>query len=269
MALSSPLDGVSLDPEVRGFFHAIKENPDDDTPRLIFADWLQEHGDAADAARGEYLRLCVLRHRLSPGDPNYDLLKRREGELFTQYRWNWLGPLVDAARKWTFERGMIQIEAQAEKLMAPEVRAWARTPAALWVDALTLTELAHGLILHLAYSPLLGHVNHLDLSGNANLTGSRLLFDTLRAQGLGFLVHLCLARCRLTQTEINSLARCSKLSRLTLLDLRHNRLNDNAAHLLCESLHLRNVATLRLGGNRFTAEGMALLRETFGERVHF
>jgi uncharacterized protein (TIGR02996 family) len=30
---------------------ACKEAPDDDTPRLVRADWLQENGDAADAAR--------------------------------------------------------------------------------------------------------------------------------------------------------------------------------------------------------------------------
>lgn len=269
MAVPSPLDDASLDPEMRSFFRVIKENPLDDTPRLIFADWLQERGDAAAAARGEYLRLSVLRHRLHPDDPNCERLKRREGELFTAHRWNWLGPLGDAARKWTFRRGMIQIEAQAEKLTTPEIRIWARTSASLWVDALTLTQLAHGHILHLAYSPLLRHVNYLDLEGNANLFSFRLLFDTLRAQGLGFLLHLSLARCRLTQTQINSLVRCEKLSRLTLLDLRYNRLNDDAARLLAESPHLQNLATLHLGHNRFTAEGIALLRQTFGPRVNY
>src|SRR5262245_4176194 len=32
---------------------AIREEPDDDAPRLIYADWLEERGDP----RGEYLRL--------------------------------------------------------------------------------------------------------------------------------------------------------------------------------------------------------------------
>lgn len=269
MTLASPLDDASIEPQVRSFFRTIKENPDDDTPRLIFADWLQERGDIADAARGEYLRLCVLRHRLSPDDPTYSVLKRREGELFTQYRWNWLGPLVDAARRWTFERGMIQIEAQAERLATPEIRTWARTPAALWIDALTLTELTHDCILHLAYSPLLEHLNRLDLSGNIQLTGSQLLFGTLRAQGLPFLTHLALARCRLIQAQIDALAFCRDLPRLRFLDLQRNRLDDTAARLLAESPHLQNLATLRLGRNRFTAEGIALLRQAFGERVHF
>ncbi|HTU18125.1 MAG TPA: TIGR02996 domain-containing protein [Gemmataceae bacterium] len=269
MAISSPLDGAAINPEMWSFFHAIKENPDDDTPRLIFADWLQERGYGADAARGEYLRLCVLRRRLSPDDPSYSVLKRREGELFTEHRWTWLGPLVDAARKWTFERGMIQIEAQAEKLVTPEVRAWAQTSAALWVDALTLSELDHPHILHLAYSPQLAPLNALDLSGNANETGFRLLIRALRPQRLCFLRQLSLQRCRLSAYHIHSLARWPELRRLTVLDLRRNRLDDTAARRLAESPHLQSLTTLHLGRNRFTAEGMALLREAFGDRVHF
>src|SRR4051812_48307025 len=40
---------------------AIAANPDDDTPRLIFADWLQEHGEDD---RAEFIRLeCELARR--------------------------------------------------------------------------------------------------------------------------------------------------------------------------------------------------------------
>src|SRR5262249_8163694 len=56
MASSLSRNSASIPSEVRMFFRDIKEHPDDDTPRLIFADWLQEHGDAAAAARGEFLR---------------------------------------------------------------------------------------------------------------------------------------------------------------------------------------------------------------------
>jgi len=276
MTLASPLDDASIDPEVRSFFRAIKENPDDDTPRLIFADWLQERGDAANAERGEYLRLCVLRHRLSPDDPSYAVLKRREGELFTEHRWTWLGPLVDAARSWTFLRGMIQITADPEKLMTPEIRTWARTEAGLWIDALSLPEIFCGFrseaedhMDYLAYSPLMSHLNRLDLSGNANPSVLRLVSRAVRAQNLPFLSQLMLSHNRLTARQVLSLARCRHFHRLTLLDLRHNCLDDAAARLLAESPHLQNLAALRLGRNRFTAEGIALLRQAFGARVHF
>jgi uncharacterized protein (TIGR02996 family) len=41
-----------------GLIAAIQGNPDDEAARLIYADWLEEHGDI----RGEYLR---LEHQLS------------------------------------------------------------------------------------------------------------------------------------------------------------------------------------------------------------
>lgn len=269
MNMPSRFDNIPLDPLVRGFFHAIKDNPDDDTPRLIFADWLQERGNAADAARGEFLRLSVLRHRMSPDDPDYDLLKRREGELFTEHRWTWLGPLVDAARKWTFERGMMQITVQAEKLMTPALSAWSQTPAALWVDALALNELGLHHILEIAYSPLLGNLNCLDLSGNGIQTGLHFLFRAFRNRRLRFLTHLCMTRCLLRSVQIDSLSNSRIGRQLKILDLQQNRLDDAASHLLVESLYLKNVTELRLGHNRFTVEGMARLRQAFGNRVHF
>jgi uncharacterized protein (TIGR02996 family) len=38
------------------FIRAICEQPDDDTPRLVYADWLDENGDAIDRARARYIR---------------------------------------------------------------------------------------------------------------------------------------------------------------------------------------------------------------------
>lgn len=43
------------------FLTAIRGNPADDLPRLIYADWLDEHGHAQKA---EYLRLVTEMHRL-------------------------------------------------------------------------------------------------------------------------------------------------------------------------------------------------------------
>ena len=48
------------------FLDAIREAPDDDTPRLIFADWLDEHGDGDRAA---FIRTQVRLALLVPDDP--------------------------------------------------------------------------------------------------------------------------------------------------------------------------------------------------------
>ena len=49
-----------------GFLAEILEHPDDDTPRLIFADWLDDHGEPD---RAELIRLQVESAALPEGDP--------------------------------------------------------------------------------------------------------------------------------------------------------------------------------------------------------
>ncbi len=44
---------------------AIREHPDEDTPRLVYADWLDEHGEAPRAA---YIRAQVEHHRAAEAD---------------------------------------------------------------------------------------------------------------------------------------------------------------------------------------------------------
>jgi len=50
-----------------GFLEAIAEAPDEDTPRLIYADWLMEQGDP----RGEFIRCQVELARMDEADPRY------------------------------------------------------------------------------------------------------------------------------------------------------------------------------------------------------
>jgi uncharacterized protein (TIGR02996 family) len=56
---------------------AICENPDDDAPRLIYADWLDEHGDPRQA---EFIRVQIELAHEATAD-RADALRNREGEL--------------------------------------------------------------------------------------------------------------------------------------------------------------------------------------------
>jgi uncharacterized protein (TIGR02996 family) len=51
----------------QAFINQILAEPDNDANRLIYADWLDEHGDA----RGEFLRAVCALQRLSPTDEQY------------------------------------------------------------------------------------------------------------------------------------------------------------------------------------------------------
>lgn len=59
-----------------GFWQDIIANPDDDAPRLIYADWLEEQGQLH---RAEFIRTQCHLAAVLPNDPNYcDLLEREE-----------------------------------------------------------------------------------------------------------------------------------------------------------------------------------------------
>src|SRR5262245_42394378 len=59
------------------FLRAISATPDDDAPRLVYADWLDEHSDP----RAEVVRLQVRLRQLSTSDPTYMELANRQQEL--------------------------------------------------------------------------------------------------------------------------------------------------------------------------------------------
>lgn len=74
---------------------AVIANPDDDTPRLIFADWLDDRGDHA---RADFIRVQIERwNRFGDakqlGDPDYLHLASREKILFSLHHDDWIEPL--------------------------------------------------------------------------------------------------------------------------------------------------------------------------------
>jgi uncharacterized protein (TIGR02996 family) len=89
------------------FLGAIAEAPEDDLPRLAYADWLDEHGDPD---RAEFIRVQCELARLEPSDPRREPLSERERVLLNAQGAKWtacLGPLAGTVR-WLFRRGMLE-----------------------------------------------------------------------------------------------------------------------------------------------------------------
>ncbi len=81
---------------------AIWEHPHEDTPRLVYADWLQENGQPE---RAEFIRVQCERARLDEWDAGVAPLKAREEELWTAWAGRWRSRLPKGRRKCEFERG--------------------------------------------------------------------------------------------------------------------------------------------------------------------
>lgn len=74
---------------------AIRDHPEEDTPRLMFADWLDEQGGEEGAARAEFIRLqCELTRLADDGgdsQPVYEFLRDRDWVTRPAADW----PLID------------------------------------------------------------------------------------------------------------------------------------------------------------------------------
>lgn len=66
------------------FLKSICDAPDDDTPRLAFADWLQERGNPFDIVWASLIRVQVAASSAPPGEER-DALKARERMLATPF----------------------------------------------------------------------------------------------------------------------------------------------------------------------------------------
>lgn len=82
----------------------ICENPSDDSPRLIYADYLEECGDP----RGEFIRLQIELSKMSKDDPKYQELQRREQHLLNEHRQKWEPKLGKGIETHVFTRGFVE-----------------------------------------------------------------------------------------------------------------------------------------------------------------
>jgi uncharacterized protein (TIGR02996 family) len=98
--------------ETPDWLGAIRASPEDDAVRLVYADWLEEHGEAA---RAEFIRVqCALASAEGLDERRAKALQLREKELLREHRDAWLGPLAPLADDWAqqthlrFRRGLIE-----------------------------------------------------------------------------------------------------------------------------------------------------------------
>ncbi len=278
----SPSNATQPRPPVLALLRAAKEAPEDDTPRLVLADWLQEHGGPPDLARAEFVRVQCALARLPKGDSRRAALQRREQELREQHRAAWLGPLLDRAQAHWFSRGLVGTEVRPRQLFSSALAAWAGEEPAAWVEHLCVYHLtAHGLrrlaggrllpgltglalgflktadgLPALAASPHIARLRRLTLNGHLGEEGPAALVGSPYLSGLR---ELTLGASGIGAPGVRRLASWPGLARLTVLNLPGNSVGDAGAAALAASPHLAGLATLELTANAITQAGARAL----------
>ncbi len=98
---------------------AVIDRPDDNAPRLVYADFLDKNGDRE---RAEFIRVQCGLAKMPPQAPKRPTLQAREKELLQEHGWDWAEEFGTKIREWVYRRGFIErvemcLETSAEEIL--------------------------------------------------------------------------------------------------------------------------------------------------------
>jgi uncharacterized protein (TIGR02996 family) len=244
---------------------AILDDPDDNTIRLVYADWLEEHGDAGDAARGEFIRVQIALTQIDEDDPRCLALYLREQELLEEHQQHWISELPEGMRKRplagpVFRRGFVsRVSVTFDAFLTRAEQLYATTP----VEHVHISEMHH--VADLAACPWLARLERLDLSQNP-VTPEHLTI-LLQSPHLPPLTEVYLGGHQLGADGAERLTRSPRMATVRHLELegrtdRWGRINTDGARALASSPHLGELRHLLIGGNGIGDAGAAALAES-------
>jgi uncharacterized protein (TIGR02996 family) len=260
----------TLTPEDHDFIRQILAGPDDDAPRLAYADWLAEQGERD---RAEFIRCQIEATRLAPQDPRREEAAARANQLLQAHEAQWLAipsELREAGRVCCFERGFAEWARCCINDFAVDIAPrfplfWQVAP----VTRLEFYDLNANAVYDdadfqeswlrvenyeaLADMPQLAHVRTLSLGECAIL--DKHLKPLLASRHLTNLRELELSVNRLGDAGACVVAESPRAASLTVLGLTNNEVGNRGAEALAQSRHLSNLKRLDLRWNRIGEEG--------------
>jgi uncharacterized protein (TIGR02996 family) len=257
-------------------FAAILADPDDDLPRLVYADWLEENGRPADVARAQFIRLQIEMSRIDPLSdrfpqdyygPSADL-----AALARQWLRAWLAelPTAVAAEVWkrrpgadALRRGFlesVQLPPEVFAAVAPELFAAAPVVRVHF-------HTSYRDINRLLGDPHLGRLRAVRLTGSWD--ADRLVRRLCKWSPPAGVGELDLSGCGVTDAGAFHLAAAEPLGGLSTLRLRDNLLSRVGVEVLAGARALALVARLDVTGNPGVRTGRAALQQVYGPRLVF
>jgi uncharacterized protein (TIGR02996 family) len=263
------------------FLRTIRDHPDDDSPRLVFADWLEEHGETW---RAEFLRAQCKLARAKPRERGRGALARRVNEILKVHRDDMLGQHLipirlltggaieaqanDQVRRYGFHGTQVEFRRGFVAALESELNAFLRIGPELLRRA--VLEYLGVFGEYRRYSPLPSGSRLVRLLAS-ELPGVRPRALTLRSchLSLSALRSLCrnpgwsrlerfwLMECNIDDAAAATIARSPRLGSVVELSLQSNPLGDAGLRAISESPHLKSLTTLRIGDN-WRYEGYSL-----------
>lgn len=252
--------------EAEAFMQRIRAYPDDDAPRLVFADWLDEQGDP----RGAFIRVQLALAQLDtesqaeeedrPIRPGRELLRQeliqKQDDLLATHAEEWTAPFRRFATRPRFHRGFVEeVNVDAHSFIRHAHELFDAGP----LRHLYLLDIGETLPALLT-TPLLSRLSALTI--HASHAGEPLARAIARSEHLSGLKRLDLSRNRFEADAAEYLAASAALANLEELDLRENLLGEAGARALAASPHLGQLRNLDLRGNGIGPGGAEALAVT-------
>jgi uncharacterized protein (TIGR02996 family) len=266
--------------DLQALYAGICALPDEDTPRLALADFLDEEGGKANAFRADFVRTHVRLAREEPYSEPWRELNERWAKLYDaamklakKHKLPWVAHLKGRVHGWFFERGLVGELRLFSKRFVTEGESYFEQDPIRGVRFLSLRS-SSGTVgpATLFKCPHLTRLAKLDLDGSvlkdtdlAKL-GAAPRLPGLRALGLGGGQRFTAAALpkllkvlpalselnfraneRFGDKHLTELAKCKELARVTTLDLSGANVGPSGLKALASSKHAAALTVLRLG----------------------
>ncbi|MCH8150052.1 MAG: TIGR02996 domain-containing protein [Planctomycetes bacterium] len=196
----------------RELLKAVLAKPDDDKPRLAYADWC----DARKDPRGEFIRLQLKAAKL--GRRNGAPYRVEATALASKNRTRWARGVIMYVDELEFHRGFVEhVETSAERFLDSAERLFQSAP-----------------------------IRHLKLSGS-----STTLQQLFHSPHLASIRSLALPYCKLEDRDLEVLSSSPSLAQLRWLSLYQNNIDQSGVEALATSKNLPNLRYVDLDDNPF------------------
>ncbi len=271
---------------------AIRATPDDDAPRLVYADWLQQQGQAE---RAQLVRTQLQRAQLPRWDPQHLRLELAERAILADHEQRWRSelPALEDVVWGSYRRGFVDrvgfrrdvselaedLQVAAEHLPLTGIAVcWPRLSDAPPLERLPGVRrlIVYGAMMReedlqwLLDAPLLTALHTLDLVDSG--MGDRALGQLLASDRLAGLHTLRVPLSRAGDPVVSRLVNATGLTGLTALDLSvatsdelgsggrdEPTLSGRGVEALAQWPGLLQLRSLDLSGHQIEAEGLAAL----------
>jgi uncharacterized protein (TIGR02996 family) len=293
--------------EQRALWAAIRANPDDDTPRLVYADWLQENGEDE---RAGFIRVQCQLEAIETQRENHreaGQLRARCDRILGPNRRRWTQALFDivhsdlnrqdrqavkSARQWQggiyFPRGFAAPSLklhqavrvmQAEHTLEPLNRISLQSTDGRHAPALQALTEHNNLCVRSLFLERTTDEEAEFLASAPWLARVEMIYlvrgqladsgvsALFRNWSTGRLRTLHITENQIGDTGAAALAASPFLAGVRILHIGNNRIGDIGAIALAESPHLSNVRWITLDGNPIGPTGWQRLRERFGGSI--